>query len=148
MAICELLSATESTVKPASGKKEVSLHQTGDHTFAYERFNLQSDLNYYLLANQTRSEVFSIKVFDPPALETIELSYDYPAYTGFKPTVQHQDGNLRAIVGNRKHGETCVREKRGFLTSDRRPHFCLRTLQSSIGSKLLPVSQSDPVGGI
>ena len=38
-------------------------------------------------------------MFDPPALETIELSYDYPAYTGFKPTVQHQDGNLRAIVG-------------------------------------------------
>ena len=97
--VATFLSATESTVKPASGKKEVSLHQTGDRTFAYERFNLQSDLNYYLLANQTRAEVFSIKVFDPPALETIELSYDYPAYTGFKPTVQHRDGNLRAIVG-------------------------------------------------
>ena len=97
--VATFLSATASTVKPASREKEVSLHQTGGRTFAYELFNLQSDLNYYLLANQTRSEVFSIKVFDPPALETIEASYDYPAYTGFKPTVQHQDGNLRAVVG-------------------------------------------------
>ena len=97
--VATFLSATESTVKPASGKKEVSLHQTSNRTFAYELFNLQSDLNYYLLANQTRSEVFSIKVFDPPASEAIEVSYDYPAYTGFKPTVRHQDGNLRAIVG-------------------------------------------------
>ena len=98
--ISQNLDQIESQVKwsePAS--VEVLLHQTSQNQFTYEYLNLQSDFNYYLLINGRKSEMYTVRVFDPLVLTHINVDYQYPAYTEFQPITQYNNGNLEGVDG-------------------------------------------------
>merc|ERR1712072_391828 len=61
--------------------------------------NLQSDFNYYLLINGRKSEMYTVRVFDPLVLTHIDVDYQYPAYTEFQPITQYNNGNLEGVDG-------------------------------------------------
>lgn len=67
--------------------------------FEYEIFNINEDMQYYVLANNTESERYNIEVFDIPRVIDISVSYTYPEYTQMKPVVQQGDGNIHAAAG-------------------------------------------------
>ena len=68
--------------------------------FGYELFNINENMEYYVAANDTASEHYTVEVFDMPKVTAIEVGYTYPEYTQLKPIVQQGDGNIRAVVGS------------------------------------------------
>ena len=67
--------------------------------FGYEIFNINQNMEYYVTANGTESERYTVEVFDMPKLTAVEVAYTYPEYTKLKPIIQQGDGNIRAVAG-------------------------------------------------
>ena len=67
--------------------------------FAYEIFNIDADMEYSVVANETVSERYTVEVFEMPKVTEISVAYTYPDYTGLKPVVQTGTGDIRAVVG-------------------------------------------------
>ena len=67
--------------------------------FAYEIFNIDADMEYYIVANKVTSERYTVEVFDMPRVTEISVAYTYPDYTGLKPVVQTGTGDIQAVVG-------------------------------------------------
>ena len=67
--------------------------------FAYEIFNIDADIEYYVVANETTSERYTVEVFEMPKVTEISVAYTYPDYTGLKPVVQTGTGDIQAVVG-------------------------------------------------
>ena len=67
--------------------------------FAYEIFNIDADMEYYVVANEATSERYTVEVFEMPKVTEISIAYTYPDYTGLKPVVQTGTGDVRAVVG-------------------------------------------------
>ena len=68
--------------------------------FGYEIFNIDENMEYYVTANGTESERYTVEVFDMPKLTAIEIAYTYPEYTKLKPIIQQGEGNIRAVAGS------------------------------------------------
>ena len=68
--------------------------------FGYEIFNINENMGYYVTANGTESERYTVEVFDMPKLTAIEIAYTYPEYTKLKPIIQQGEGNIRAVAGS------------------------------------------------
>ena len=68
--------------------------------FGYELFNINENMEYYVTANGTESERYTVEVFDMPKVTAIEIAYTYPEYTQLKPIIQQGDGNIRAVAGS------------------------------------------------
>ena len=67
--------------------------------FAYEIFNIDADMEYYVNANEATSERYTVEVFEMPKITEISVAYTYPEYTGLKPIVQTGTGDIQAVVG-------------------------------------------------
>ena len=67
--------------------------------FAYEIFNIDADMEYAVVANETTSERYTVEVFEMPKVTEISVAYTYPDYTGLKPVVQTGTGDIHAVVG-------------------------------------------------
>ena len=67
--------------------------------FAYEIFNINADMEYYVVANEAISERYTVEVFEMPKVTEVSVAYTYPEYTGLKPIVQTGTGDIHAVVG-------------------------------------------------
>ena len=67
--------------------------------FAYEIFNIDADMEYYVVANEATSERYTVEVFEMPKVTEISVAYTYPDYTGLKPVVQTGTGDIHTVVG-------------------------------------------------
>ncbi|MBI1929092.1 hypothetical protein HYR99_33205, partial [Candidatus Poribacteria bacterium] len=87
---------------PPSGEAQVNMVQLEGEKrrFGYEIFNINENMQYYVTANGTESERYTVEVFDMPKVTAIEVAYTYPEYTQLKPVVQQGDGNIRAATGS------------------------------------------------
>ena len=91
-------------VDPAETEKkhqQINMLQNPDdkRAFAYEIFNIDADIEYYVVANETTSERYTVEVFEMPKVTEISVAYTYPDYTGLKPVVQTGTGDIQAVVG-------------------------------------------------
>ncbi|RKU08908.1 hypothetical protein C6503_22640 [Candidatus Poribacteria bacterium] len=82
-------------------QQQVNMLQNPDDKrgFAYEIFNIDADIEYYVIANETTSERYTVEVFEMPKVTEISVAYTYPEYTGLKPVVQTGTGDIQAVVG-------------------------------------------------
>ena len=82
-------------------KTMISMLQNPDDKrgFAYEIFNIDADMEYYVVANEATSERYTVEVFEMPKVTEISVAYTYPDYTGLKPVVQTGTGDIHALVG-------------------------------------------------
>ena len=89
------------TAEDEGSKQEINMLQNPDDKrgFAYEIFNIEKEMEYYVVANETTSESFTVEVFEMPRVEDVSVSYTYPEYTDLSPVVQQGSGDIKAIVG-------------------------------------------------
>ena len=82
-------------------QQQINMLQNPDDKrgFAYEIFNIDADMEYYVVANETTSERYTVEVFEMPKVTEISVAYTYPDYTGLKPVVQTGTGDIQAVVG-------------------------------------------------
>ncbi len=82
-------------------QQQINMLQNPDDKrgFAYEIFNIDADIEYYVIANEATSERYTVEVFEMPKVTEISVAYTYPDYTGLKPVVQTGTGDIQAVVG-------------------------------------------------
>ena len=82
-------------------QQQINMLQNPDDKrgFAYEIFNIDADIEYYIVANETTSERYTVEVFEMPKVTEISVAYTYPDYTGLKSVVQTGTGDIQAVVG-------------------------------------------------
>ncbi len=92
---------TPPTAESEGSKQEINMLQNPEDKrgFAYEIFNIEADMEYYVVANETTSERYTVEVFEMPRVEDISVSYVYPEYTDLGPVVQQGSGDIQAVVG-------------------------------------------------
>ncbi len=75
----------------------------GSETGAYEIFifELNEATDYSVEASGVRSRVFHIEVADLPYVARVDLEYRFPAYTGLRPQIQEDRGDIAALRGTR-----------------------------------------------
>ena len=95
------LSTSETEKNEQQPKTAIGMMQNPDDKrgFAYEIFNIDADMEYYVVANEATSERYTVEVFEMPKVTEISVAYTYPDYTGLKPVVQTGTGDIRAVVG-------------------------------------------------
>lgn len=84
-----------------STQQQINMLQDPDDKrgFAYEIFNIDADIEYYVAVNEATSERYTVEVFEMPKVTEISVAYTYPDYTGLKPVVQTGTGDIQAVVG-------------------------------------------------
>jgi len=60
---------------------------------------LPEDVDYYVSAGPLTSQHYTVHVVDLPSVKKMQVRYQYPRWTGIKPVMQEQGGDLRAIEG-------------------------------------------------
>src|SRR5690606_14824534 len=64
-------------------------------------FDVANATEYYIEADGVRSPLYRIDVADLPYVESIQLEYDYPDYTGLPNDVVDDGGDIVALRGSR-----------------------------------------------
>jgi len=68
--------------------------------FSYQVASVDNDLEYHLRAADALTQDYRLAAVDRPAVTAIDVTYDYPAYTGLgSATLRGADGNLEAVAG-------------------------------------------------
>ena len=62
-------------------------------------FDLSSAVDYYVEAEGVRSATFTLKVVELPYVQTLELEYHFPAYTGLLPQKIADGGDIAVLRG-------------------------------------------------
>ena len=75
----------------------------GSEAGAYEIFifELNEATDYSVEASGVRSRVFHVEVADLPYVARVDLEYRFPAYTGLRPQIQEDRGDIAALRGTR-----------------------------------------------
>jgi hypothetical protein len=64
--------------------------------------HVDDTFDYYVKTPWAVSDTFRVTVFDEPAVKRITLRYEYPAYTGLKPTLEeNSSGDIKALSNTR-----------------------------------------------
>ncbi len=72
----------------------------GSH-FRYLLVDVQFSQRYYVESKGVRSAVYSINVTDQARVEKIDLTYNFPAYTGMAPQTVENEGDISALKGTK-----------------------------------------------
>lgn len=72
---------------------------TSDHLYYLPE--VTTDISYYVDSGTARSRQYSIKVFDLTRVETIDIEYFYPEYTGIENKTEKNGGDIIAPEGTR-----------------------------------------------
>lgn len=86
----------------AKGWEPVAMQQqpgTGEASYQFVLAGLPENVEYYVTAGPLTSQRYNIRVADLPSVKKIQVTYQYPKWTGMRPVTQEQTGDLRAIEG-------------------------------------------------
>lgn len=84
----------------AKGWETVTMEQQPGNITSYQFVlaGLPENVEYYAAAGPLASQHYNIRVADLPSVKKIQVTYQYPKWTGMK-SVTEQTGDLRAIEG-------------------------------------------------
>lgn len=82
--------------------KESTMDPDPDGTgFHYLLIEIGASLRYYAESSGVRSPVYSVNVVDLARVEKIDLTYNFPSYTGMTPQTVENEGDISALKGTR-----------------------------------------------
>ncbi|NIR70437.1 hypothetical protein GWO43_03805 [candidate division KSB1 bacterium] len=79
-------------------KLEMDPTETKD-MFLFNFLDLQAQTKYYVKADDRLSDIYTISVYDAPQIKRVDLTYDYPEYTGLKKKREANSGDVWAPQG-------------------------------------------------
>jgi hypothetical protein len=86
----------------AAGNQERSVamqEREGAFAFAFE--SVDRTFKYRVSAGRARSQEYTVAALFPPRVERIELRYEYPSFTGLRPRVEEDGGDIYAPKGTK-----------------------------------------------
>ena len=70
-------------------------------SFRYLLVDVRTSQRYFVESEGVRSQVYALRVVDQADVEGIDLTYNFPAYTGMSPQVAEDEGDIKALKGTR-----------------------------------------------
>ncbi len=70
-----------------------------DSRFEFRLYAVRGPLQYYVDAEGTRSGEHNVTVVDLPRIERVQLTYEYPQWTGLEQKVDDESRDIRAVEG-------------------------------------------------
>jgi hypothetical protein len=67
--------------------------------FDFRLYAVRAPLQYYVDAEGTRSGQHNVTVVDLPRIERVQLTYQYPQWTGLEPKIDDTSRDIRAVEG-------------------------------------------------
>jgi uncharacterized protein DUF4175 len=96
-----LLSLTPALVVTANGQqRSVPMSASGDG-FSYTIESVDRSFEYRVVAGGSSSRAYSVTALFPPRVKSIDLAYEYPAFTGLKSREEKNGGDIYAPEGTR-----------------------------------------------
>jgi len=78
------------------------MKKVGDNAFRAHIASVSENMSFYLEGGDHTTEAYHVRVTDRPRVETINVSYVYPKYTGKPPYAQPSGlGDIRGVVGTK-----------------------------------------------
>ena len=71
----------------------------GGATYQFVLAGLPENVEYYVAAGPLISPHYKVHVIDLPQVKEIDVTYNYPKWTGMKPVAEEHSGDLRALEG-------------------------------------------------
>jgi hypothetical protein len=71
--------------------------------FSFLFFDIREPIDYYVESEGIRSETFRISISDFPRVDRLELTLEFPGYTGLSPVTLEDEGDIRALKGTLAH---------------------------------------------
>lgn len=72
---------------------------TGGASYQFTLAGLPENVEYYVAAGPLVSQHYKLRVVDLPSVKAINVTYEYPKWTGLKSVTEERSGDLRAIEG-------------------------------------------------
>ncbi|HTE40535.1 MAG TPA: hypothetical protein VK629_06890, partial [Steroidobacteraceae bacterium] len=69
--------------------------------YALTLYAVRAPVQYYAVADGVKSTEHTIKVVDVPRIDSMQLSYAYPQWTGLPKKVENEDRNIHAVADTR-----------------------------------------------
>jgi len=96
-----LLSLSPSLVVSAN-RQQRAVPMTGSPDgFSYTIQSVDRSFEYRVVAGASSSPAFAVTALFPPKVTSIDVSYDYPTFTGLKPRDEKNGGDIYAPEGTR-----------------------------------------------
>jgi hypothetical protein len=96
-----LLSLTPSLIVTANGQqRSVPMSGSADG-FSYTIESVDRSFEYRVVAGASASRAYSVTALFPPRVTSIDLAYEYPAFTGLKRREEKNGGDIYAPEGTR-----------------------------------------------
>jgi hypothetical protein len=96
-----LLSLTPSLVVSANGQQRSVPMAASAEGFSYTFASVDRSFEYRVVAGASSSSSYAVTALFPPRVKSIDLAYEYPAFTGLKPREEKNGGDIYAPEGTR-----------------------------------------------
>ena len=97
----ELLSLAPSLIVSANGQQRAVPMTKSADGFSYTIASVDRSFEYRVVAGASSSPAFAVTALFPPKVRSIDVAYDYPAFTGLKPRQEKNGGDIYAPEGTR-----------------------------------------------
>ena len=96
-----LLSVAPSLVVSANGEQRTVPMTAAGGTFSYSFESVDRSFQYRVVAGSAASDAFAVTAVSPPKVQSIDVSYTYPSFTGLSPREDKDGGDVYAPAGTR-----------------------------------------------
>jgi hypothetical protein len=96
-----LLSVVPSLVVSANGEQRTVPMTASGGAFSYSFESVDRSFQYRVVAGGAASDAFTVTALSPPKVQSIDVSYIYPSFTGFAPREDKDGGDVYAPAGTR-----------------------------------------------
>ena len=96
-----LLSVVPSLVVSANGEQRTVPMTAAGGTFSYSFESVDRSFQYRVVAGGAASDAFAVTALSPPKVQSIDVSYAYPSFTGLSPREDKDGGDIYAPAGTR-----------------------------------------------
>jgi hypothetical protein len=96
-----LLSVVPSLVVSANGEQRTVAMTADGGTFSYSFESVDRSFQYRVVAGGAASDAFAVMALSPPKVQSIDVSYVYPSFTGLSPREDKDGGDVYAPAGTR-----------------------------------------------
>jgi hypothetical protein len=67
--------------------------------YAFTLFAVREAARYFVTAGSLRTQEFQVSVVDLPQIESMQLTYDYPSWTGLRRKTEESGADIAAVAG-------------------------------------------------
>jgi hypothetical protein len=96
-----LLAVVPSLVVSANGEERTVPMTAAGGDFSYSFESVDRSFQYRVVAGSAASDAFAVTAVRPPKVQSIDVSYAYPSFTGLSPREDKDGGDVYAPAGTR-----------------------------------------------